>query len=623
MCGELMSEEEIERKIAVIFATDVVGYSKHMEADESSTIKNLRACEKILTALFEKHKGRLFNTGGDSFLAEFQSAVSAVECAVEFQKAIKDRNSSDDTSVKLEFRIGINSGDVVKEKDNLLGDGVNIAARLEALAQTGGITLSKSVYDFVKGKTSHEFNDIGLQKVKKNEFHAYDLVLKNIPKRKVNTGSVSSKLILMLVCGFIIIVGAFGYFAATKKSNDSRAFNKINGQKSSIPMVLVKPIRNLAASEGNGAIGIGLTESMISILSKYNGLEILSSNTSFHIGENNFTNLQLHEEYNVDYTVEGTLQVMGTASRLTMGLNDLEKDKVIWSDNFDFSLDDIFQIQDQIGNKILSTLQIDAVGGSQAISWAEELGDLETVTIALNWRSEWRTFTESGYKNSERLLSVLEEKIPDTGAFHNFSAWQIFQKINFGISKNLEQDRQNLRTNIDKAIEIRGNAEDYALKALNEVFHLSKSCEIAKADSERALTIGGGVDVYTILGSVYSACGDLVNGVKMTKSALALTPNDNGWFITSNLVADLYQLGRYQEIRELIGNEIDAVDMRKRITSIFAVLEFQAGNRDNAERLVKKAKAQGLNKELVQSWFKDSATVEKLISDLNQISMLD
>ena len=155
MCGELMSEEEIERKIAVIFATDVVGYSKHMEADESSTIKNLRACEKILTALFEKHKGRLFNTGGDSFLAEFPSAVSAVECAVEFQKAIKNRNSSEDTSVKLEFRIGINSGDVVKEKENLLGDGVNIAARLEALAQTGGITLSKVIYDYVKGKTSH------------------------------------------------------------------------------------------------------------------------------------------------------------------------------------------------------------------------------------------------------------------------------------------------------------------------------------------------------------------------------------------------------------------------------------------------------------------------------------
>jgi len=618
-----MSTKKIERKIAVIFATDVVGYSKHMETDESETVQNLRACEKILTKLFDEFDARLFNTGGDSFLAEFPSAVSAVECAVAFQEAIQERNKADDTTVKLEFRIGINSGDVIKEKDNLLGDGVNIAARLEALAQTNGITISKGIYDFVKGKTKFKFNDIGLQKVKQNEFHAYDVVLKNNQKRKVNTKSVSSKLILMLVCGFIIIIGAFGYFTTEKKSNEFQALTKKNAQKSSIPMVLVRPIRNLAVSEGNDAIGIGLTESMISILSKYNGLEILSSNTSFHIGENNFTDLQLFKEYNVDYTVEGTLQVMGTASRLTVGLNDLEKDKIIWSDNFDFSLDDIFQIQDKIGNKILSTLQIDAVGGSQAISWAEELNDLETFTTALNWRSEWRKFSPSGYKNSERILSVLEEKIPNTGAFHNFSAWQVFQKINFGISTNLEQDRRNLRANIDNAIDIRGNAEDYALKALSEVFHLSKSCEIAKADSEKALTIGGGVDVYTILGSVYSACGDLVNGVKYAKSALALTPNDNGWFITSNLVADLYQLGRYQEIREVIGDKIDAIDMRKRLISIFAVLEFQAGNKDNAIRLVKKAKAQGLNKELVRSWFNDIEVVENLISDLSAISTLD
>jgi class 3 adenylate cyclase len=186
-----MSEEEIDRKIAVIFATDVVGYSKHMETDESGTVKNLRACEKILTGLFEKHKGRLFNTGGDSFLAEFPSAVSAVECAVEFQKAISERNSSDGTSVKLQFRIGINSGDVIKEKDNLLGDGVNIAARLEALAQSGGITISKIIYDYIRGKTEYEFNDLGLQKVKLNEFHAFDLLLDPSQKRKIKQKSKS------------------------------------------------------------------------------------------------------------------------------------------------------------------------------------------------------------------------------------------------------------------------------------------------------------------------------------------------------------------------------------------------------------------------------------------------
>ena len=180
-----MIKEKIERKIAVIFATDVVGYSKHMETDESETIHNLRQCEAILTGFFERHDGRLFNTGGDSFLAEFSSAVSAVECAVDFQHAIKLRNASDEATVKLEFRIGINSGDVVKEKDNLLGDGVNIAARLEALAQTNGITISKVIYDYVKGKTKYEFNDLGLQKIKQNEFYAYDLLLDQSQKRKL------------------------------------------------------------------------------------------------------------------------------------------------------------------------------------------------------------------------------------------------------------------------------------------------------------------------------------------------------------------------------------------------------------------------------------------------------
>ena len=125
-----MFSEKIERKIAVIFATDVVGYSKHMETDESQTVQNLRACEKILNKFFDEFDARLFNTSGDSFLAEFPSATSAVECAVAFQNTIQERNSSEETTIKLEFRVGINSGDVIKEKSNLLGDGVNIASRL-------------------------------------------------------------------------------------------------------------------------------------------------------------------------------------------------------------------------------------------------------------------------------------------------------------------------------------------------------------------------------------------------------------------------------------------------------------------------------------------------------------
>ena len=161
-----MSEVGANRKIAVILVADVVGYSKHMERDENATLQSYYECEKILNELLEKRQGSIFNTAGDSVLAEFTSAVNAIEFAVEFQNKIIERNKSENVPAYLEFRIGINMGDVVSREGNLLGDGVNIAARLEALSQTNGVCISKNIYELVAPKTKMTFNDLGVQKVK-------------------------------------------------------------------------------------------------------------------------------------------------------------------------------------------------------------------------------------------------------------------------------------------------------------------------------------------------------------------------------------------------------------------------------------------------------------------------
>ena len=160
-----------------------------MEKNENESVKTLRACENILKDLFKKYEGRLFNSGGDSFFAEFPSAVSAVECASEFQGRLREFYSQNNLPIKLQFRVGIHMGDVIKEKRNLLGDGVNIAARLEALAQPSGITISKSIFDLVKEKVNLSFNDLGLQTVKENEFHAYDILLSKSQKRTLRKSS--------------------------------------------------------------------------------------------------------------------------------------------------------------------------------------------------------------------------------------------------------------------------------------------------------------------------------------------------------------------------------------------------------------------------------------------------
>ena len=161
---------------------DAVGYSKHMEVDEDATLASYKECEAILKDLLKKHNGSIFNTAGDSVLTEFSSAVEAVECGVEFQRAIKEKNSKQDNQVNIEFRVGINMGDVVETDGNLLGDGVNIAARLEALSMPGGVSISKSVHDMIVGKTKLTFKNQGLQKVKQNlQFHK-ELLQQQVPQ---------------------------------------------------------------------------------------------------------------------------------------------------------------------------------------------------------------------------------------------------------------------------------------------------------------------------------------------------------------------------------------------------------------------------------------------------------
>ena len=181
--------KDIERKIAVIFVTDVVGFSKSMEKNEDETLRSFRSCRDILDNLFKEHGGRIFNTAGDSVLAAFQSAVSAVICAKEFQNLIRERNANVSEEAKMHFRIGLNMGDVIVEGENLYGEGVNVAARLEALSQPDGVCLSKSILDFVNKKTELNFHDLGEQKVKNTTVHAFDLANPELEVRKLEISS--------------------------------------------------------------------------------------------------------------------------------------------------------------------------------------------------------------------------------------------------------------------------------------------------------------------------------------------------------------------------------------------------------------------------------------------------
>ena len=514
-----MSEEEIDRKITVIFATDVVGYSKHMEANESGTVKNLRACEKLLTGLFKKHKGRLFNTGGDSFLAEFSSAVSAVECAVEFQKAIEQRNSTEDATVKLKFRIGINSGDVIKEKDNLLGDGVNIAARLEALAQSGGITISKSVYDYVKGKTQHEFNDLGLQKVKLNEFHAYDLLIDLSQKRTLKTKSGSIIPIIGAVAA-ALFVGVFYFTFFQNISDKSKPI--ISADKQSI---LVMNFENLTNDEDNGFLVTGITSSIRSVLNNTESVKVPPSSTTNFIAKNQYDNAQIYEKYGFDFILRGNVQGAGNKIRIAVEMTDLDKESIVFSDIYDFDeTKDIFDLQDEIA---LSILQANRITSKYA---RPELAsnDPELYKMHIKANSLFQQNTRETNKKAENLWKKVLDKEPDNFRFMNALGWVYWQKIMLRISENPKDDIQQGLMLANKALSIREtHAPALSLELSLQLMmgNHDEACKKVEKIFQHSETI-----FDTALGAAGAhSCGELDTAISNYEYVLNNAPHFSSW----------------------------------------------------------------------------------------------
>jgi TolB-like protein len=282
-----------------------------MEENEDQTLKNLKVCRSIIDGLVEEYHGRIFNTAGDSVLVEFQSAVEAVICGSEFQNTINERNNSVPEEEQMEFRLGINMGDVVIEGGNLYGEGVNVAARLEALAQPGGVCLSKNVHDIVNKKTNFQFHDLGEQTVKNTVLHAVDVTLEGTSQRKLQ-----------------------------ETTNEKP------------PAIAVLPFANMSGDPEQEYFVDGITEDVITNLSLWKTFPVISRNSSFTYKGKSVNIKEVSKELGVRYLVEGSVRKGGNKVRITAQLIDGTEDNHLWSERWDRSLDDIFEVQDEVSSSI-------------------------------------------------------------------------------------------------------------------------------------------------------------------------------------------------------------------------------------------------------------------------------
>jgi adenylate cyclase len=314
----------VGRRLAAIVAADVAGYSRLMGLDEVGTARTLREHRKITDALVAKHGGRIVKTTGDGVLLEFPSVVDAVECAVAVQAVMAERNQGVPEDRRMLFRIGINLGDILIEGDDILGDGVNIAARLEGIAEPGGICISSSAYEQVRGKVAVDFTDLDEQR------------LKNI-ERPVRVYAMKSS-------------GHLGAGASQTASSHPEVQKPLALPDK--PSIAVLPFQNMSGDPEQEYFADGMVEDIITALSRFRSLLVIARNTSFTYKGKSVDVKQVGRQLGVRYVLEGSVRKAGGRVRITGQLVDAETGAHLWADKVDGALEDVFDLQDQVTSSV-------------------------------------------------------------------------------------------------------------------------------------------------------------------------------------------------------------------------------------------------------------------------------
>ncbi len=527
---------EIDRKIAVILVADVVGYSKHMEKDENATLKAYAECEKLLKACLKKYKGSIFNTAGDSALAEFPSAVNAVECGVAFQNDIKKRNESDKTEVKLEFRIGINMGDVVKKEGNLFGDGVNIAARLEALAQPNGISISKSVYDLVVPKTKMTFNDLGVQKVKQNEFHAFDILLEPSQKRTLKTKSRSMMPILGAIAAALVVIMGVFYPVSQKISLWQTSIVTEDTKKKVLGRnLLITTFKNKSGSTEFDYIAEGVSDHLTTSLTSKVLLNIIPKIQSYEITDKKPTFKDLIEKYDISYLLNGTTLVSGDKFRINLELIDIHQEKLIWGTNKEYLVNDVFLAQDDVEFIVLRSLQNNlTMGTSLSEKFLESFPNSDDYKKILNLRFTRHIDEFSVSEDNDVPYRNLLASMPENSMLNYLFAKSLLMKVINFRSNDRKKDIIDLENALNKSILLNPkNPLPYALLGLIKEGHmlanfdkdLGKQRSNATKYVEKAIELGPeNIESLFYSGKFYRIIGNFNKAIKLFEKAIEIAP---------------------------------------------------------------------------------------------------
>lgn len=448
-----MGETRVQRRLAAILAADVVGYSKLMEADEESTLRTLKSHREIIDGLIHHHDGRVFSTAGDSVVAEFRSAVEAVRAAMAIQQELGTRNEALPRHDKMLFRIGVNLGDIMVDGDDLLGDGVNVAARLEGLCAPGEVYVSGSVHDQVDGKLPLRFEDKGEHTVKNiaKPVQVYRLraIAENAHGRTVSEGALPLP---------------------------------------DKPSIAVLPFDNMSDDPTQEFLADGVVEAITAALSRIRSFFVIARNSAFTFKNRAVNVIEIGKELGVAYLLEGSVQRAGERIRITVQLVETEGGAHIWAEQYDGLVEDIFDLQDRITERVAGQLQPSIRLAEIERSNRKRPQDLSAYDLTMRamphvWALE--------KKEASRALALLDEALtidPNYPLALSLAGWCLAQRSVYNWSETAENSRTQAFKLAEQAAQLSAN-DPLILTVLGAVHTFVRNFGTARVLLERALAL--------------------------------------------------------------------------------------------------------------------------------------
>jgi adenylate cyclase len=625
----------MKRRLTAVLHADVKGYSRLMGEDEVATVRILTDYRNVLDGFVKRHEGRIVDTAGDGFLVEFPSVISALDCAVEFQRDINTRNQRLPENQRMEFRIGIDVGEVIEQGDKIFGDSVNIAARLEGLAEGGCICISGNAYDQIKNRSRSRYQYLG-EKALKNigePVRVYRVLMapttlppENRPARGLKLRRWATRLAFAISIFLVVATGLWvwqSYVRPVSSPSESRPLQKPVSAAADIPSIAVLPFTNLIGDPEQEFFSDGITEEIITTLSKVPKLFVIASNSSFALKK--ATNIQqVGRELRVRYVLEGSVRRSGDRVRVTAQLIDAETGHHLWAERYDQELKDVLKLQEEITAQIVSALQVKLTPRDRAWMKAEKspslnLKALEKFMQAMAYAGKEK---EEKKETNSRARSLLEEAItldPASSRAYAALARTYLLDVAKGWTGTPHESIAKVETYAQKAIAL-DDSSDFARLIMSRVHLIKREYDAALREAQRAVTLNpNGADAYASLAHILVFSGRPEEATALLEKAIQLNPISPSWYFTA-LGNAFMGIKRYDQAieayRKTLQDKADSASVQMFLAATYSLAGRQAEAREAAEELLRLKPNFSVEKAAERLPYKNPADLARIIDAL-------